>query len=236
MEITIFKEVTTEGVIKSIEENSAKYHVGFYADMNNLPERKQVKESASEIGGIIKELEAARIKITKANTQAVNKEHKAILDRLTVANKPFQDLIDEHTAQRKKILADEKRVVELRAAMIQKEDDHEMGLLINKTFEYDRLQFIEEELNLEKSRVKEREQYAAQQVKLAEQRQIDNQLQGEANKRHAENARLANVEHVRKVNTDILFVLVNNGISEEDSKTMIRLAAKKELPNLTINY
>ena len=111
MEITIFKEITTEGVIKSIEENSAKYHVGFYADMNNLPERKQVKESASEIGGIIKELEAARIKITKANTQAVNKEHKAILDRLTVANKPFQDLIDEYTAQRKKVLADEKRVV-----------------------------------------------------------------------------------------------------------------------------
>jgi hypothetical protein len=37
MEITIFKEITTEGVIKSIEENSAKYHVGFYADMNNLP-------------------------------------------------------------------------------------------------------------------------------------------------------------------------------------------------------
>ena len=28
MEITIFKEVTTEGVITSIEENSKKYHDG----------------------------------------------------------------------------------------------------------------------------------------------------------------------------------------------------------------
>ena len=229
MEITIFKEITTEGVIKSIEENSAKYHVGFYADMNNLPERKQVKESASEIGGIIKELEAARIKITKANTQAVNKEHKAILDRLTVANKPFQDLIDEYTAQRKKVLADEKRVVELRAAMVQKEDDHEMGLLINKTFEYDKAEAIrvnDEQLHTVRVNAE----------RAAEERQrIHNETvkQIEIN---AENARLANVEHVRKVNTDILFVLVNNGISEEDSKTMIRLAAKKELPNLTINY
>lgn len=229
MEITIFKEITTEGVIKSIEENSAKYHVGFYADMNNLPERKQVKESASEIGGIIKELEAARIKITKANTQAVNKEHKAILDRLTVANKPFQDLIDEYTAQRKKVLADEKRVVELRAAMAQKEDDHEMGLLINKTFEYDKAEAI---------RINNEQLHAikAEAERTAEERQRiynDKVKQDEIN---AENARLANVEHVRKVNADILFVLVNNGISEEDSKTMIRLAAKKELPNLTINY
>ena len=204
--------------------------------MENLPERTLVKKSAADIGDTIKELKVARIKITKANTAAVNKEHDAIVERLELANKPFTDLIDKYNVNRKKVLADEKRVVELRAAMVQKEDDHEMGLLINKTFEYDRLQFIEEELKLEKARVKEYEQYAAQQVKLAEQRQVKNQLQEEANKRHAENARLANVEHVRKVNTDILFVLVNNGISEEDSKTMIRLAAKKELPNLTINY
>lgn len=229
MEIAIFKEITTEGVIKSIEENSEKYHVGFYADMNNAPERKLVKESASEIGNIIKELEVARIKITKVYTAKVNKEHKAIVERLKVANAPFQVLIDDYTAQRKKILADEKRVVELRAAMAQKEDDHEMALLINKTFEYDKAEAIR--INNEKLHA-----IKVEAERAAEERQRIYNEKVKQDEVNAENARLANVEHVRKVNTDILFVLVTNGISEEDSKTMIRLAAKKELPQLSINY
>ena len=48
--------------------------------MNNLPERTMVKKGAAEIGDIIKELKDARIKITKANTAAVNKEHDAIVE------------------------------------------------------------------------------------------------------------------------------------------------------------
>ena len=229
MEITIFKEITTEGVIKSIEENSAKYHVGFYADMNNLPERKQVKESASEIGGIIKELETARIKITKANTQAVNKEHKAILDRLTVANKPFQDLIDEYTAQRKKVLADEKRVVELRAAMVQKEDDHEMGLLINKTFEYDKAEAI---------RINSEQLHAIKvdAERVAEERQRIHNETVKQNEINAENARLANKEHVRGINREILSFMLGLGLDEVSSMDFIKALARKELPQLTINY
>ena len=229
MEVTIFKEITTEGVIKSIEENSAKYHVGFYADMNNLPERKQVKESASEIGGIIKELEAARIRITKANTQAVNKEHKAILDRLTVANKPFQDLIDEYTAQRKKILADEKRVVELRAAMVQKEDDHEMGLLINKTFEYDKA----EELRLkEESDKAYRDQVQAE----AEERAKSKEAHAKAALKREEEARSANKSHVGNVNRGALRDLMYLGLTENNGKAVIAAISKNEISNITINY
>ena len=37
-----------------------------------------VKKGAAEIGDIIKQLKASRIKITKANTAAVNKENDAI--------------------------------------------------------------------------------------------------------------------------------------------------------------
>ena len=229
MEITIFKEITTEGVIKSIEENSAKYHVGFYADMNNLPERKQVKESASEIGGIIKELEAARIRITKANTQAVNKEHKAILDRLTVANKPFQDLIDEYTAQRKNILADEKRVIELRASMVQKEDDHEMGLLINKTFEYDKA----EELRLkEESDKAYRDQVQAE----AEERAKSKEAHAKAALKREEEARSANKSHVGNVNRGALRDLMYLGLTENNGKAVIAAISKNEISNITINY
>ena len=229
MEITIFREITTEGVIKSIEENSAKYHQGFYANMDNLPERTLVKKSAADIGNIIKELKVSRIKITKANTAAVNKEHDAIVARLELANKPFTDLIDEYNIKRKKVLADEKRVIELRAAMLQKEDDHEMALLINKTFEYDKAEAIR--INNEKLHA-----IKVEAERAAEERQRIYNEKVKQDEVNAENARLANVEHVRKVNTDILFVLVTNGISEEDSKTMIRLAAKKELPQLSINY
>mgnify|MGYP003642437227 CR=1 FL=1 len=229
MEITIFKKITTEGVIASIEENSEKYHVGFYADMNNAPERKLVKESASEIGGIIKELEVARIKITKANTAAVNKEHKAILERLTVANAPFQTLIDEYAAQRKKILADEKRVVELRAAMVQKEDDHEMALLINKTFEYDKVESIR--VNNEQLRT-----IKVEAERAAEERQRVHDETVRQNEINAENARLANKEHCAKVNNTILSCLLDEGFDEHEAKKFIRLAAQNKLPQLIINY
>ena len=229
MEITIFKEITTEGVIKSIEENSAKYHEGFYADMENLPERTLVKKSAADIGDIIKELKASRIKITKANTAAVNKEHDAIVARLELANKPFTDLIDEYNVKRKKILADEKRVVELRAAMVQKEDDHEMGLLINKTFEYDKAEAI---------RINNEQLHAikAEAERAAEERQRIHNETVKQNEINAENARLANKNHCAKVNNTILSCLLNEGFDEHEAKKFIRLAAQSKLPQLTINY
>ena len=230
MEITIFKEITTEGVIKSIEENSEKYHVGFYADMNNAPERKLVKESASEIGGIIKELEVARIKITKGHTAKVNKEHKAILERLKVANAPFQVLIDEYTAQRKKILADEKYVAEMRAAMVQKEDDHEMALLINKTFEYDKAEAI---------RINNEQLHAIKvdAERAAEERQRVHNETVKQNEINAENARLANKEYLRKINHDVLFDLMTKcALDEEQAKSVVIALAKNKISHTTINY
>jgi len=229
MEITIFKEITTEGVITSIEENSAKYHEGFYADMENLPERTLVKKSAAEIGDIIKELKTSRIKITKANTAAVNKEHDAIVERLELANKPFTDLIDEYNVKRKKVLADEKRVVELRAAMVQKEDDHEMGLLINKTFEYDKA----EELRLQTERD---DQIRKQATIDAEARQ---KLINEVDERarvNEENARLENVEWIRRINRAIFSSFVDAGVDKESAKLATQALIDNKVPNTTINY
>ena len=197
--------------------------------MNNLPERTIVKKSAAEIGDIIKELKTSRIKITKANTAAVNKEHDAIVERLELANKPFTDLIDEYNVKRKKVLADEKRVVELRAAMIQKEADHEMGLLINKTFEYDKA----EELRLQTERD---DQIRKQATIDAEARQ---KLINEVDERarvNEENARLANKEHFARVNRTILAYLLGEGFDAHEARKFIKLAAQNKLPQLTINY
>jgi len=230
MEITIFKEITTEGVIKSIEENSAKYHEGFYADMDNLPERTLVKKSAADIGNIIKELKVSRIKITKANTAAVNKEHDAIVARLELANKPFTDLIDEYNVKRKKVLADEKRVIELRAAMVQKEDDHEIGLLINKTFEYDKAEAIR--VSNEKQAILEAE---------AEKRVIARQIQLQKEEKQKaindEKARLANKEHCAKVNRAALADLMAiAGLDEDQAKATVKAIAQNKIFNTAINY
>ena len=54
MKIKLFAALTTDDVIAELESNSAKYHVGYYADMNNAPERKIVKESAATIQTLIK--------------------------------------------------------------------------------------------------------------------------------------------------------------------------------------
>lgn len=197
MEITIFNKITTEGVITSIEENSKKYHVGFYADMTKAPERKLVKESASEIGGIIKEIEAARISITKANTAAVNKEHGAILERLKIANAPFQTLIDEYAAERKVTLDAEKArkaVIELAE---QKECDHEFALLMDSKFDAD---ILAEEVARVEYENQLKQQAARDAVALVE-REKENAIIAETDAKEklaqAERDRIASVERER---------------------------------------
>jgi hypothetical protein len=236
MEIAIFKEITTEGVIASIEENSKKYHDGLYADMDNLPERTMVKKGAAEIGGIIKLLKTSRIAITKANTVAVNNEHDAIVARLELANKPFTGLLDAYNVKRKIVLDAENARKQAIIDLDVFNRDHEMALLIDKTYAYDQEQLAIIADKEEKRIEKERDEYAAQQVKLAEEGQIAQQQQSEQDEINAENARLANVEHVRGVNIAIRDVLIDYGFSDDEARLIVRLAVTKKLPQLTINY
>jgi len=229
MEIVIFKDLTTEGVISSIEENSKKYHEGFYADMNNAPERKLVKESAADINNIIKELKAARIRITKENTAKVNKEHDAIVERLVAANLPFTALIDEYNVERKRVLDAEKARKQAILDAAQKENDHEMALLINKTYEFDKAEELRKQEELRHNMKLDAERQAAER-----QKQLNEKL--EQDKINAENARLANVEHVRGVNNQALSDLVELGLTENNAKVVISAIAKKLISNITINY
>lgn len=230
MEITIFKEITTEGVITSIEENSKKYHDGLYADMNNLPERTMVKKGAAEIGDIIKELKTSRIKITKANTAAVNKEHDAIVARLEVANKPFTDLLDAYNAERKVILDTEKARKQAILDAEKFELDHEMGLLINKTFEFDRQQ----EIDAQAARDKQIADSAAARAIDQQKRLTDAQERDRVNE---ENARLANTEHCASFNRLALNNLIDScGLTPEQAKGVVKAIIKNEISNITINY
>ena len=58
----------------------------------------------------------------------------------------------------------------------------------------------------------------------------------ERDKVYAENARLADVEHVRFINRLILKEMHGHGLPEKESIEFIKTLARKQLPQLTINY
>ena len=235
MDIALFKDVTTEEFLVEIEAEGKKYE-GLYVDMDNAPERKYVKDKASTITALLKTLDRARIDKSKQYKLNVEAEASSIKERLQAANEPFTLLIDEHKEKRAKILADKKASEEAQALLVQIGDDHEVGLLMNKTFEFDREQELKAQLEHEKQLTKEREEYAEQQVKLAEERRKQSILDGLERERNAENARLANVEHVRAINKAILFEMCECGLDTDRSMEFIKLIAKKQIPQLTINY
>lgn len=228
MNIEIFKSLTTDDAIKQLEAEGEKY-TGLFVDMSDKEARKYVKDQAVVISDLIKKVDRKRIDESKRYKAKVETEAKSIIDRLKIANEPYILLIDAHKAERAKILADEKRVVELRAAMAQKEDDHEMALLINKTFEFDKAEtarLAKEES--ERLRVDAEMQAAVNQERINEKARQDTI--------NAENAMLANVEHVRSVNVAILNSMIAHGLPEAESKKFIATLARKELNQLTINY
>ena len=54
--------------------------------------------------------------------------------------------------------------------------------------------------------------------------------------RKAEEARLANVEHVKAINNEALNAIVIMGFSEEQAKAVITAIAKNRIPHISIKY
>jgi len=228
MDIVLFQDVTTGEVLNDLLTESKEYD-GLYVDMDNAPERKYVKDKAELINGIRKKLNRARIDLAKSYKVSVESEFKSLDELLAKANEPFDLLIDEHKAKRAKILADEKAAAQLIIDAEQKENDHEFALLLNQTWEYDQAKI---ELERAKEVAKIADEAAAKAV-ADHKALVELRCQEAVN---AENARLANREHVAGVNRGILDVLTHHGLSEEDAKLVIRLAVHNKLPQLTINY
>ena len=235
MDIVIFKELTTSDYLAELQVEADKY-TGLYVDMDNAPEHKYVKDKANDIKQLLKKIDRKRIDASKEFKSKVEKEAADIIEKLKSANEPFTLLIDAYAAERAKILAEEKRINDERVAVLQFEDDHEMGLLINKSYEFDKAEELKLIADNEKRLKIEREKYADEQVKLAEERLLSKEARAKQVLINEENARLANKEHVQQVKTEIYKVLVQFGLSDADAKTVIHLATIKELPNLTINY
>ena len=228
MNVVLFKDLTTDEHLTELEANAEEYN-GLYVDMEAAEQRKYVKGKATDIKDVIKKVNSASIKKSKDYRLLVETEASSIIARLEKANEPFTLLIEDYDAARKVILDAEKASKLAIEAAAQKVVDHEYAILLDKSYladklEAERLQFEHDE----KIRVNAEENARLSIIRAKE---VADQAVAldKAN-------RLANKEHVRGINREILVSLMQAGIAEEDAKTVVSLAARKLAGNLTINY
>lgn len=233
--LVLFSDLTTDEKLAQLEAEGEKYQ-GLYVDMSDKEQRKFVKDQASFVTDLLKKLDRKRIDLSKQYKAQVEAEAKEIKLRLEKANSPFTALIDEWNAERKRILDEEKRIQAKKELADQIERDHEEALQLNRLWDLEKVE-RERKLEIERQQQAEREKQIAEQA--AKQALINAENARQAQLQHEENARLkreTDTEHKKKVNNSILAVLAENGISEQDAKTVIKLAVKGLLPNTTINY
>jgi hypothetical protein len=228
MNVTIFTELTTTEKLDEIKKESENY-IGLYVDMNIAEQRKYVKGQAESIKSIRKALNTSRIKKVKDYTAGVSKEFNEIDSILAEANEPFTLLIDDFAAERKRILdADKAKKLAIEKAA-QKEVDHEWAIILDKSYLADKLAAEKAQAERDEAIRVEAANRATQAAKNA-QEATDRAIALDAANR------LANKEHVRGINRDILTALQNNGVGEFEAKTLITLIAQGKINNITINY
>lgn len=264
MEIAIFNDVATGEALEALKANGEKYQ-GLYVDMNDAKQRKYVKDNASHIKELKKKVDRKRIDVVKEFKIRVEKEAASITEDLNIANLPFESLIDEYAAERKVILDAEKADKESRERAAQVEIDHEFGLLMNDKFDADKVAQENERISYEnqlkadaiaetqqalinaENQAKEDKARAVEQAEQAEAKRLADVEQARANEvnrqaaelkaqQDAENARLANIEHVRKINQYVLMDLTELGLSENNAKAVITAIAKNLISHVKINY
>jgi len=84
---------------------------------------------------------------------------------------------------------------------------------------------------------KEEAELRAQQAAVMERQRIEHEQAAKAEAdRKAEEARLANVEHMRSINQEILNKLCAIGLDEDQAKAVITAIARNQIPNVSIKY
>ncbi len=228
MDIVLFNELTTEDQLKELEAKAKKYE-GLWVDMNEKEQRKIIKDAASYINGLLKKLDRKRIDLSKDYKANVEKQAASIKARLEAANKPYTLLIDEYNAERAKVLQAEKdrlAKIELKARI---EVDHEFGLLMNKNYAAEKALEIQKQKEYEEQIAKEASDRAIEQERIKQ----ANIKQAEIN---AENARLANVEHVRLINRSIYSSFIEAGLDAENAKLATQALIDGAVKNTKIIY
>ena len=221
MNVTIFKDVTAETALTWFDQEAEK-HQGLYVDMEDPEQRKYVKTSAATIKGVLKAVDVARIQKVKEFRSSVESEANYIKGRLEASNEPFTLLLDDWEAERKRVLDLAKEKNRQDDLFIQIGLDHEYALLLDKSY-------LADKLANEKAQAQHDEAIRVDAANRA-QEATDRAIALDAANR------LANKEHVRGINRDILATLQNNGVGEFEAKTLITLIAQGKINNITINY
>lgn len=228
MSIVLFEDITTESILQALEAEGKQYD-GLYVDMDNAPERKYVKDKASDINKLLKALDRARIDKSKEYKSQVEAEAAIIKQRLEDANRPFSMLIDAHKKKRDAILAEEKRIADAKEMAVKFDNDHEFALLMDEQVMWEKHLAEENRIKYETQLKEEAAAQAVEEVKADIERQ--KQLL-----RSNEDARLANKEHLKAINNYILEEFISYGATIETGKAIIRAIAKGDIPNISIQY
>jgi len=246
MGIELFKAITTEEHLVALEKEAITYQE-LWVDMEDADSRKFVKEKASLVSSMLKKVDRTRIDITREFKVKVDKEAESITSRLNEVNRPFTLLIDEHKAERQKVLDAEKTVQAAKDLIIQIANDHDEAILFNKVFAFERAEQIRiqaERDDLIRKEASEQATQRAEQVALEAIERADSErrmtaLKAEQDERakQAEITRRQNdKDHKRDANIAAKNDFMMHGISSDDAEKIIKLIASKLISNIVINY
>lgn len=240
MSIVLFTEITTEQYLVELEAEAITYQ-GLYVDMEIAEQRKHVKDKASLVNGLLKKLDRARIDKSREYKKEVESEAGSIRARLEAVNLPFTLLIDEHKAERQKVLDAKKVIEDAKALFIQIELDHDEALLLNKVFAFERAEanrLQDEREQVIRSEATEQATKQADERARLQAEQIENKrLQKEAGEKAEIARRESDTKHKREVNKRIVSnLMIVAGVSEEAAKLITIAIAKNQISNVTINY
>jgi hypothetical protein len=239
MGIVLFKEITTEDYLTELETASERY-TGLYVDMENIDERRYVKEKAELIKGLVKKVDRKRIDLARDYKKTVEAEAELVISRLEAANLPFTALIDEHTEARRIVLAEQKAIDDAKALVIEIANCHDEALMFNKVFAFERA----EEIRVQQERDDVIRAEAAKEATVIAERQAtfiagkieSDRLAAVEKERLSKLARENDTNHKREVNRKIVSALALHNVDETLAKFIVTAIAKGEIPNLKINY
>jgi hypothetical protein len=197
--------------------------------MNIAEQRKYVKNKAAEIKDIIKAVNSARIKKTKDYKKLVDVEAVDIVAALEKANEPFTLLIDGYDAERKVILDAQKASKLAIENAAQKLIDHELALLIDKSYLADKLAAEKAQSEHDEAIRIDATNRATLAAKNA-QEVTDRAIQLDADNR------LANKKHVRTINREIYSGFINAGLEKDQATKATQALIDGAIQHVKINY
>ena len=227
-------EQAEEDRIKKHEDSieSIKNNARYYID-TTLVELKQSLASAEQVT-VDSSLEEFEQEAKIAKYEAIE------LLRVAIANREKYEAEQAELERLRK--AEQERLQREHEERIAKEaadkatrEAEEKAHLESERVEHEQREAAEREARLIAE--KEEAELRAQQAATVERQRIEREQASKAeSERQAEADRLANVEHMRSINKEILNKLCEIGLDEDQAKAVIKAIAKNEVPHTIIKY